>query len=402
MKPNLLIIVLTVLATSAGSVNAQCSGEVVQFRETFGSGTSSAALAAGRTNYNYNGTTNLADGDYELSNSTQSKPEWHNAPDHTGNTNGRMMVTNASYTPGEFYRDTVYGLSSTSTYTVYLYAMNVNTPGTCSPNPILPRLQLIVESYNVDGTFTELSSMVSADIPQSSTPTWVRISGTIYLPMSVTAVRYRVINNATGGCGNDVAIDDITFSQCAPSLLPLTGFELKAKNDNNVVSLDWTARHENEISSFELEKSIDGRSWTTIRKVDAGASFNTLHRYSERDNLLSETGFYRVAAISVNGKKTFSNVIKVSANATGAKLIAYPNPFENTLNVQFTSGSDKPGSMLRIFDMSGKMVQSFTVQIKEGINSVQVNTAQVAKGIYFTSITDREGNVLSHTRIVKR
>ena len=190
MKPICFILLLTALMASHEAARAQaCAGEVIQFRETFGSGTTSAALAGGRTNYNYNGATSLADGDYELSNSTQSKPEWHNAPDHTGNTNGRMMVTNASYTPGEFYRDTVYGLSSTSTYTVYLYAMNVNTPGTCSPNPILPRLQLIVESYNADGSFTQLSSMVSADIPQSATPTWVMISGTIYLPVSVTAVR---------------------------------------------------------------------------------------------------------------------------------------------------------------------------------------------------------------------
>ena len=135
-----IILALTTLMLSGAATAQTCNGEVVQFRETFGTGTTSAPLAFGRTNYNYNGSTSLSDGDYELSNSSQSKPEWHNGPDHTGDLNGRMMVTNASYTSGEFYRDTVYGLSSTSTYAVYLYAMNVNTVGTCSPNPILPRL----------------------------------------------------------------------------------------------------------------------------------------------------------------------------------------------------------------------------------------------------------------------
>ncbi|MBL7699220.1 MAG: T9SS type A sorting domain-containing protein [Chitinophagaceae bacterium] len=404
MKPNCFILVLTVLMLSHGAANAQaCPGEVVQFRETFGSGTASAPLAAGRTNYNYNGTTSLADGDYELSNSTQSKPEWHNAPDHTGNTNGRMMVTNASYTPGEFYRDTVYGLSSTSTYTVYLYAMNVNTPGTCSPNPILPRLQLIVESYNIDGSFTQLSSMVSADIPQSATPTWVMISGTIYLPVSVTAVRYRVINNATGGCGNDVAIDDITFSQCAPSILPITGLELKGSNENNAVSLNWSARHDNEIVSFEVEKSVDGRTWSLLRRINAAASFNTLHSYSSTDNNpLTQTGYYRVAAINAAGAKTYSNVIRVSPVSSNAELIAYPNPCENVLTVQVSSGQLKSGSMLRLFDMKGKLHKSQVLQIREGVNSLQLNTSGIAKGMYFISITDDGGNVISHTRIIKR
>ncbi len=215
------------------NTNAQtCGGEVVKFQETFGTGTTKAPLAAGRTNYHYNGASALADGDYTLSSSSQAKPEWHISPDHTGDLNGRMMVTNASYTPGEFYRDTVYGVSSVSTYNIYFYAMNVNTVGTCSPNPILPRLQLVVESYNFDGTFTEIYSLISDALPQTTNPTWVKISGQFYLPIACTAVRYRIINNSTGGCGNDLAIDDITFSQCNPTILPVSGLALKADNNN--------------------------------------------------------------------------------------------------------------------------------------------------------------------------
>ncbi len=404
MKKHRFILFLSALTAFGGAASAQtCVNEVIQFRETFGAGTTSAPLAAGRTNYHYNGATSLVDGDYELSNSSQSKPEWHNAPDHTGDINGRMMVTNASYTPGEFYRDTVYGLSSTSTYTVYLYAMNVNTPGTCSPNPILPRLQLIVESYNSDGSFTELSSMVSEDLPQAATPTWERISGTIYLPISVTAVRYRIINNATGGCGNDVAIDDITFSQCAPSLLPITNLELKGVVENNVVNLDWSARHDNEIVSFEIEKSADGRVWSMLRKVNVAASFNTLHKYSDKDDKpFAQAGFYRIAAVNAAGTKRYSNVIRIGQKAVDGTLSAFPNPCDNKLTVRLSSSGTNPVATLRIFDMTGKLQKSLPVNIHEGVNDLHVNTSDIAKGIYFASIADRDGNLISHTRIVRR
>lgn len=403
MKTNCIILALAALLFTGTVTGQSCINEVVQFRETFGTGTTSAPLAPGRTNYNYNGTTSLTDGDYELSNSSRSKPEWHNGPDHTGDLNGRMMVTNASYTPGEFYRDTVYGLSSTSDYAVYLYAMNVNTPGTCAPNPILPRLQLIVESYNPDGSFTELTSIISSDLPQTTTPTWVMISGSIYLPISVTAVRYRVINNSTGGCGNDVAIDDITFSQCAPSILPIRELELKGSNENNVVTLNWSAKHDNEILAFEVEKSVDGRTWSTIRKVSANAAFNTLHKYSAKDDRLNlQTGFYRVVAINGSGVRTYSNVIRVSPGEANDAMIAYPNPCENTLSVQVSSSQDKPNSTLRIFDMKGKLQKSQPMQVRNGINSVQLNTSDLPRGMYFVSVSDRDGQVISHKRIVKR
>lgn len=404
MKRLHYIILISAFAVSGGSARAQaCTNEVVQFRETFGNGTVSAPLAPGRTNYNYNGVSSLTDGDYKLSNTSQGKPEWHNGADHTGDVNGRMMVTNASYTPGEFYRDTVYGLSSTSTYMVYLYAMNVNTPGTCSPNPILPRLQLIVESYNPDGTFTELSSMVSSDIPQSATPTWEKISGSIYLPTSVTAIRYRVINNATGGCGNDVAIDDITFSQCSGAMLPVTGLELKGFVENNAVSLNWSARIDDGISGFEIEKSTDGRVWSVLRKVAAANSFNTLRNYSAKDDhFTTQAGFYRVAAVNTMGVKTYSNIIRISAKAGAASLVAYPNPCEHTLTVQMASSEVKVGAVVRIFDMKGKLRKSLPVHIREGMNSILLNMSDLAGGMYFAGITDADGNMIAHTRVIKK
>jgi hypothetical protein len=35
-------------------------------------------------------------------------------------------------------------------------------------------------------------------------------------PPGVSSIMLRIINNAPGGCGNDLALDDITFRPCGP------------------------------------------------------------------------------------------------------------------------------------------------------------------------------------------
>jgi hypothetical protein len=399
------LITCIILAVSINGLKAQnCNSEVIQFRETFGAGTGNAALPAGRTNYNYNGTGPLADGDYKLNMSSQGKPEWHNGTDHTGDVNGRMMVTNASFTPGEFYRDTVYGLSSTSNYAVYLYAMNVNTVGTCSPNPILPRLQLVIESYNSDGTFTELNSIISQDLPQTATPTWVMITGIVYLPINVTAVRYRIINNATGGCGNDIAIDDITFSQCAPQMLPLSGLNLKAYRENSGVSLSWSARNEMDNERFIVEKSADGRNWSIMTSVVSKGNNSATQNYEVKDAAIAGAPvYYRVAAKSRTGAIIYSNVIFISPATNMLRLTAYPNPFVDNMDIQLSLTENKPGSYIRFFDMHGKLVKSVACNLHTGMNVLHTDgLGSIGAGMYFVDVIDRNRKTLSTTRMLKR
>jgi hypothetical protein len=393
------------LAISINGLKAQtCNSEVIQFRETFGTGTGNAALPAGRTNYSYNGSTALADGDYKLNMSSQGKPEWHNGADHTGDVNGRMMVTNASFTPGEFYRDTVYGLSSTSNYAVYLYAMNVNTVGTCSPNPILPRLQLVIESYNSDGTFTELNSIISQDLPQTASPTWVMITGIVYLPINVTAVRYRIINNATGGCGNDIAIDDITFSQCAPQILPLSGLNLKAYRESSGVSLNWSAHNEVDNERFNVEKSADGRNWTLMTSVLSKGNNTAIQNYEVKDAAtVNGPVYYRVAAKSRSGSLVYSNVIFISPSTNNLKLTAYPNPFADNIDIQLSLTENKPGSFIRFFDMRGKLMKTVSCNLHAGTNVLHTDgLGSFGAGLYFVDIIDRDRRTICTTRMLKR
>ena len=411
MKLNLytLAIALFTICFTAQTQAQTCTGETVKFKETFGTGNGTAALPAGQTTYNYN-SGDLADGDYQLNKSSQGRPEWFNSSDHTGDSKGRMLVVNASYTAGEFYRATVTGLTTNTLYTVYLYVMNVDPIGVCSPNPLLPKLQFAIDvSTNGGTTFSQLGSFTSAFIPQTTVATWVKVGGSFTLPLNVTTVRYRIINNSTGGCGNDLAIDDITFSSCSSvsggSSLPVTGLKLDASQKGSDAQLDWSTYSEINSDHFEVEKSADGNNWNTIATVKASGNTNTTTYYNYTDkNIATGVIYYRLKETDIDGKFTYSTVATmkaVSSAAAAVKVTTYPNPFVASVALELTDNNNET-VFVKMLDQQGRVVKQQVWSVKKGFNSTSLTDLQgLSRGIYFMSINNANGENIYSTKLLK-
>lgn len=394
-----VVLILAMLKTNAQS-NTQ--PDSVYVKETFGTGTSKTSLPSGRTTYSYNGSSSLSDGDYMIYYRTNGRPEWHDAPDHTGNTNGRAMVINAGLTPSEFYKDTVYNLTANTTYSVYLYIMNVNTLGTCGSSAILPKLQFIVEYYNqATSSFVNLTTITTAFINQTSSPTWVVAGGTFLNPSGNTTIRYRILNNSAGGCGNDLAIDDITFARATsiPSILPVTGMQLNAQSNQNTVSLFWQTYTEINTSHFIVEKSNDGTDWHKIDSVKAaGYSVNLLH-YSSNDYKAAAMNYYRIMQVDKDGRYTYSNTVRVNTTAASAKV--YPNPFVNQVQVDIVAETAQKAT-ITITDMQGRNVITKQWAVNKGSNSnVISDVKQLPAGMYMLLVKGNDGAVMFKTSILK-
>ncbi len=133
--PDLKIILIFCISLASRDIHAQLgfcqgnSGDPI-FTETFGTAPSaavqyvnlpSASGLGGTTNYNYVAGP-LSEGQYHITNGTNAwNPpyDWHAIPDHTDDTNGRMLVANgnqASLTnPQEFFNIDIGGLCETTT-----------------------------------------------------------------------------------------------------------------------------------------------------------------------------------------------------------------------------------------------------------------------------------------------
>ena len=184
---------------------------------TFGSGANPGApLSAAATNYQFSPNDCPNDGQYTVRNRTDNcfGASWHTLNrDHTGDANGYFMLVNASFQPSAFYVDTVNLFCSNTTYEFAAWVLNVMRTTVCGGQPtILPNLSFSIEK--TDGTV--LQTYNTGDIPVQNPITWNQYGFFFTAPTGVNRVVLRITNNAPGGCGNDLALDDITFRPCGP------------------------------------------------------------------------------------------------------------------------------------------------------------------------------------------
>lgn len=179
------------------------------------------------------------DGEYTISNSTAFRTDnaWWNFTDHSGsstgapsnNLNGLMMVINANFVADTFYQQTLTVTPNTN-YEFGLWIMNMLRGSGINPN-----IQVEVDAI-VNGV--ALPTQIAArtgDIPVSNPATWKPFGAVINSgPATQMTVRFK--NTNPGGGGNDLAIDDLSFTPCTGiSIGSLTGSVFLDINRNNTL-----------------------------------------------------------------------------------------------------------------------------------------------------------------------
>lgn len=258
---------LLLMATTV--TRGQCSpGSIIC--ETFGAGPK-GALPQGQTNFSYRAIACPNDGEYNVMDTVSSRchgEAWHYvAEDHTpGDVQGNMFVVNASYQPSEFYSQRASGLCPGVTYEFSLWVLNINKvmePGPCDEfrlrNPIIA-----MRVEQADGTL--IREVMQPAVPRTTTPTWVQLSMQFVIQTNTNDVVVKLINQGLGGCGNDLAIDDIGFRPVHPQLtIQFTGSsatETTVCADTRLaLSVGAAAGYPN--PAYLWQQSIDNVNWTT-------------------------------------------------------------------------------------------------------------------------------------------
>jgi gliding motility-associated-like protein len=241
---------------------------------TFGAGSNPGqALAAAATNYQFSNADCPDDGSYTVRNNTVNcfSSSWHTLnTDHTGNNSGYFMLVNASFNPGAFYVDTVRGLCGNTTFEFAAWIVNVLKPSSCNSNGIQPNLTFTIE--RTDGTI--LQTYNTNAIASQASPQWTQYGFFFNTPLGVSDVVLRIVNNSQGGCGNDLALDDITFRPCGPQL----AVAIDGQNTSNITACEGVARSftfRTAVSPgfnspvFQWQQSTDGTNWADISGANA-------------------------------------------------------------------------------------------------------------------------------------
>jgi len=193
-------------------------------------------------------------------------------------------------------------------------------------------------------------------------------------------------NNTT----NFVTLSGITsFSPFAVGTIDPGGAPLaiqvgyfNASKGNAVNTLNWSAACNSSQATFEIERSADGKNFTTINAITASQARCALPFTYDDANPLAGVNFYRIKIIDVNGKTNYTSTVKVGAQQKDMMLVGVlPNPVSNTAQLNITT-SKKDKVELAIVSLEGKVVYSNTVQVQSGSSIVSIDVSNLAKGAY--------------------
>ncbi|MBO0931297.1 SprB repeat-containing protein [Fibrella aquatilis] len=287
-----LLVISTLLTFVHYTCFAQaCNGTLGDpiLNQTFGNGSNPGPAISSLTNYTYVNNGCPGDGYYTLRNSTYTTPasstagcfsnSWHAlTSDHTGDGNGYMMVINASYTAGQFYNQTITGLCGGTTYEFSAWIINLLKSTACTSNASrFPNLTFRIETT----TGNLIQSVSTGNVPTTgvgnSTPVWSRYATFFTTPAGTSSVVLKLINNAPGGCGNDLALDDIQFRPCGPSLTASGN----AGASHSPICLGQSANLTSTITagytspSYQWQQSTDNVTFTDIVGATSSSLTNT-------------------------------------------------------------------------------------------------------------------------------
>ncbi|GAB2828723.1 T9SS type A sorting domain-containing protein [Ferruginibacter profundus] len=214
-QPTPFVIILT-------PVTAPCTvlGNVL-YTQDFGSGTGlKAAIPSSpntaSTTYIGSVTAPLPVNRFSITNNAVNGDgsNWISLTDHTGGANGNMMVVNADASASIFYRDTLPVACPGQQYSVSLWAAfigNTSYQTTCNGLGGFKYPKFLIKIRDLT-TGLVITQTTTADITSTS---WTQYGMKFGLPAGYSNLILEIVNAGPGGCGNDVAIDDIQFGSCS-------------------------------------------------------------------------------------------------------------------------------------------------------------------------------------------
>ncbi len=198
-----------------------------------------------------------SDGKYTLTNDMSKWawpwPSWLQVGDNSDDPNGYMMVINASETPGIFYEQLIDNVCENTFYEFSADAINLirNNIG----GHILPDISFYIN---------DVLQYTTGPVPQDEM--WHTYGFTFTSGTGQSTLKLTLRNNAPGGGGNDLALDNIVFRACGPN----TSIQLQASGKFCESELPvLTAQIDSDPGFVQWQISEDSLNWNDLANANA-------------------------------------------------------------------------------------------------------------------------------------
>lgn len=176
------------------------------------------------------------------------------------------------------------------------------------------------------------------------------------------------------------------------SVLPLRLLDFSAVLKGTTTNLFWTTAEEENVSHFEIERSIDGgKTFSKVGTVMASEG-SGIKEYSALDEIDNYVGriYYQLKVVDHDGQFSYSQIRVVTARSQNYPVVISPNPFNKSLTASVTSRYDQTVT-LKVLAMNGQQVYLKGFKVSKGTNSLAINLAEMPSGTYIIEIIYGDG-----------
>jgi len=152
---------------------------------------------------------------------------------------------------------------------------------------------------------------------------------------------------------------------------------------DNKTALAWSTVNEVNNSYFVVERSLNGRNYDSVGRVQAGNS--TSNTYSFNENNANATSYYRLKQVDINGSYIYSSVVTLKNSGSSKEVTVYPTQATSTIN--YVVSSEAPAAVtVQVYTITGQPVISQQATLVQGLNVRSVNVSGLAQGSYILKV----------------
>ncbi|WP_218022461.1 LamG-like jellyroll fold domain-containing protein [Chryseotalea sanaruensis] len=184
----------------------------------------------------------------------------------------------------------------------------------------------------------------------------------------------------------------------AANPLPVELTTFTGRNENGFNKIKWSTASELNNDYFELQRSANGETFTTMGIIQGKGTTSALSNYLFDDEApLVGNNYYRLKQVDYNGAFEYSHIILVKNDSEAAvfNISVFPNPLAEGTALTIRSIKDNEHeAQVVIRDMTGRVLTSYSIG-SETFAERTVDTATWSgAGIYIVEMTQGKKRVL--------
>ncbi len=281
---------------------------------------------------------------------------------------------------------------TTLTYNIntqmYEYTLEVQNAGIDTDSPT--EIDIYCANATSDDIDAGLGIVTTIAVPVITTGGMQMMSGTFPGTSCNYLTGFAAIVTPTSSTGATNCMCGTSSLTVESNILPVELSAFTVETASCTAILNWTSESEVNFSHYEIQRSFDGRDYTTINNVTGKGDATTSSSYDYKDNVtnvIDNNVYYRLKLVDLDGTYKLSEVevTRFENCNKGDEFALSPNPVFVGAPLTLALGeaflSSTGDIQIRIVDMVGKVVKEMTVD-SQSSSTITIDTKNLGSGTY--------------------